>query len=206
MRGRLLLVLAAVCASVMLADSSALAAGPGNYAYGEFLSMTARRRDMDFVIVDPNDDTDPQGNQIGLDYDTDSGARVGLGRRTARGWELGVEYQTYETDDYMSVDQPVGGRLWGTRLHPDSVVAASGATNATASASLDYDVVDLTIGRRFLLDDCENIQLTLLGGFRYAVIDQGLGIQYVDAVNARTADVTHITRLDGVFFRIGFNR
>ena len=80
---------------------------PCIYASADWLNWKARRSDMDFVIVDPNDDTDPQGNQVNLNYDRNSGARVVLGYHLGPCWDLALEYQGFSSNDRLLVNQPV---------------------------------------------------------------------------------------------------
>lgn len=203
MRKAILGLLASVCAIVWLPSSPAAAEEPGVYVYGDWLSWKARRRDLDFVIVDPNNDARVEGSRESLNYDRDYGTRVGLGCRTNTGWELGAEYTYFRATDMATYNQPTGGSLWGTRLHPDSVIGDRFATSASAMATLDYDVFDLGVGHSFFLDERGSMSLKLFGGFRYAMIDQTFAVSYVDSVNSRTADIIHATKLDGYGVRLG---
>ena len=75
----------AVAAGLLGAVESRLGISDQNVgvrSIGREQALADAGRDQDLVIVDPNNDTDPQGDMIGLDYDRDFGARVGLGRRT----------------------------------------------------------------------------------------------------------------------------
>ena len=179
MRVGIVCILLAASAAGMFIDSPAPAQECGLFVSADWLEWKARRRDMDFVIVDPNNDSRVEGNQTNLSYDRNSGARVVLGYHLGPSWDLSMEYQTYATNDQLTVTQPVGGALWGTRLHPDSVVGDRFATSAAARATLDYDVLDLVISRRFEMDGSSWVDFTLFGGFRYAMIDQTLSINYV---------------------------
>ena len=196
-------MLLAASAAGMFVDSPASAQDSGFFVSADWLAWKARRRDMDFVIVDPNTDARVEGNQVNLNYDQNSGARVVLGYHLGSSWDLSLEYQTYTTNDHLAVAQPVGGSLWGTRLHPDAVVGDRFATSTEANAALDYDVLDLVISRRFEMDDCPWVDFTLFGGFRYAMIDQTLNINYTDAVNGRSADISNPIKLDGYGIRAG---
>ena len=196
------LLLTALAAG-LLPFSTPAAHGAGIHASADWLNWKARRSGTDFVIVDPNTDSNVQGDQVNLNYDRGNGARVVLGYGFASCWDISMAYQTFDTNDRASVTQPAGGSLWGTRLHPDSTVGDRYSTSVNAAATLDYDVLDFTIARQFTMDTCHRIDFTLFGGFRYAMIDQTLDINYVDSVNNRTALVSSLTKLDGYGIRAG---
>lgn len=88
-------------------------------------------------------------------------------------------------------------------MHPDSVIASRAATSAEGWATLDYDVLDFTLSRRFLMDCPQQVNFTLFGGLRYAKIDQTLGIAYVDSVNSVSAEITNPIKLDAYGIRAG---
>ena len=203
MRVSTILLLAATFLVGTLPASSAMARESCIFASADWINWKARRGDMDFVIVDANIDTDPQGTELNLNYDGHSGARVAVGCHFDSDWDLSVEYQTYKTDDHLSIIQPVGGTLWATRTHPDSVVGSTDATSAEAWASLDYNVIDLMLSRRFSADRCQQLGVTLFGGFRYAQINQNLNITYLDSVNNEGADIDNPMHLDGYGIRLG---
>ena len=201
MRARIVCLLLAALAVGLLPASSALAQGSGFHASVDWLNWKARRSGMDFVIVDPNAaDGNVQGNQVDLNYDRGNGARLVLGYDLGSRWDVSLGYQTFSTNDQLLVTQPVGGELWGTRLHPRSWMDP---TSVAARATLDYDVLDLMLSRRFAMDSCQSVDFTLFGGFRYAMIDQTLNINYVDNVNVLTTNISSPTKLDGYGIRAG---
>jgi len=203
MRVGIVCILLVTLAAGVLISLPAPAQGAGFFASADWLNWRARRRDMDFVIVDPNTDGRVEGNQINLNYDRNNGARIVLGYHLGPDWDFTVEYQTYGTSDGLLVSQPAGGSLWGTRLHPDSAVGDRYATSAEARATLDYDVLDFMLSRRLSIDGSPQTDFTLFGGFRYAMIDQTLNINYIDAANGRTADINNPIKLDGYGIRAG---
>ena len=202
MRARIVCLLLAALAVGLLPTSSALAQGSGFHASADWLNWKARRSGMDCVIVDPNAaDGNVQGDQVDLNYDRGNGARVVLGYDLGSRWDVSLGYQTFSTNDQLQVTQPAGGELWGTRLHPRSPMWAQ-PTSVAARATLDYDVLDLMLSRQFAMDSCQRIDFTLFGGFRYAMIDQTLNINYVDSVGD-TANISSPTKLDGYGIRAG---
>ena len=202
--GVVCILLAASAAGLFISSPSpARAQESGFYASADWLNWKARRRGMDFVIVDPNTNSSVQGNQINLNYDRNSGARVVFGYRLDSCWELAAEYQHFDTNDQLLVNQPAGGSLWGTRLHPDSVVGDRYATSAEGRATLNYDVIDFVISRQFAMDCSRRVNFTLFGGFRYAMVDQTLNINYIDSVNSRSAVINDEIKLDGYGIRAG---
>jgi len=203
MRVGIVCILLAASAAGGFVSSQAAAQEAGLHASADWLNWKARRRDMDFVIVDPNTDTDVQGNQIDLNYDRNSGARVEVGYRFKSRWDFSVGYQNFSTNDQLLIAQPAGGQLWATRIHPDSVVGSHAATSAEGRASLDYDVLDFTVSRQFTMDRCQRIDFTLFGGFRYGKIDQTLNLVYLDSVNSRSATINDEIKLDGYGIRAG---
>ena len=205
MKSSIVYALLAACAAGIFMVSPASAQETGFYASADWLEWKARRRDMDFVIVDPNTDARVEGEQKNVNYNRNSGARVALGYHLDSLWDCSLTYQTYGTNGRLLVNQPNGGSLWGTRLHPDSIIGDRFSTSAEGSASLDYDVLDFMLSRRFTMDRSQQVDFTLFGGFRYAMIDQTLGINYIDANNVRSAVISDTIKLDGYGIRAGGN-
>lgn len=203
MKKRVVNTLLAAFVGGMILSSSGTALGSGFYASADWLNLKPRCSDMDFVIVDSNSDTNPQGSLVAVDYDRSNGARVVLGYKVGSCWDFSMDYQTLHSSNHGQVNQPTGGSLWATRVHPDSVIGSHAATSAAATTSLDYDVIDLMLSRRLHLGGSQQMELTLFGGFRYATIDQSLDIQYVDDVNGRTADISNPSNLDAYGIRLG---
>ncbi len=199
--GTICLLLAAFAAAPPL--SAAADQESGFFASADWINWKARRSGMDFVIVDPNTDARVEGDQVNLNYDRDNGARVVLGYHLGPCWDASMEYQTYRTKDQLTVTQPAGGSLWGTRLHPDSIIGDRFSTSVSANATLDYDVLDFMISRRFAMDSCQRVNFSLYGDFRYAMIDQTIDITYADSVNGRSVNIHNPIKLDGYGIRAG---
>lgn len=155
--------------------------GGGLFASFEVLAIHARRRAFDFAIIDPADNFIAQGRIQNLDWMTDVGFRGGLGVRTSGGWEVGLFYFYFHTDDQLTVTAPAGGTLYTTLLPPAAGLGT--AQVATGATSLDMDVIDLEIGRRVHLG--ESLGLRLFGGGRFAIIDQDLSAAYDGGTTTR---------------------
>jgi hypothetical protein len=168
------------------------------FARGEYLLMEPRRRALDFAIVDPNTDGNPQGRIESLDWEYSSGFRVGGGYRLQPdGLEVGAYYTYLYSHTNRGLEAPAGGTLYATLTHPGFVDAVN---TAAASASLNYHLVDLELGRRWVLG--ESFQLWAGGGGRFASIRQSLTAVY-DGQTAFLDRVSSPVRFDGAGLRAG---
>ncbi len=174
---------------------------PGPGVSFEAVYMRPSRSNLDFVIVDSNADTDPQGTLKDIEPDYNRGGRVGLNYDLGSGTDIGVKFTRITSYDTASAVQPSGGRLWGTWLHPDSVIDTDAATSATASYDFEYSVVDLGVGQ--WVDIGKRFGLRIEAGLRYAEMDQKLKITYIDSPLSRRADITNKNDFSGWGPRVG---
>jgi hypothetical protein len=175
------------------------ACGPGGlFVSGEYLLMKPRRRALDFAIVDPIDNGVPEGSIESINWDWSSGLRVGGGYRApGSSWEVGVFYTYLHSSDHRTLEAPDGGALYATLTHPGAIEQVA---VAAGSSSLNYNVIDLEVGRHFCLGDC--FEARLFGGGRAAWIDQRLHVLY-DGIDANLAEVTSPIDFDGGGLRAG---
>jgi hypothetical protein len=173
--------------------------GPGGiFVSGEYLLMKARRRAMDFALLDPHNDGTPQGEIESLEWDMRSGLRLGAVYRVpGDGWEIGSTYTYFHSTANAALGKPDGGTLFATLTHPGSIEEVD---SAAASSSLNYNVLDAEIGRRFSLG--ESFCLRLFGGARFAWIDQKVSAYY-DGGDAMGASVITPIDFDGGGLRCG---
>lgn len=143
---------------------------PGGFYFGaEYLYMRARRRNLDFAVVDQIDDGLPQGSIISADWEPNSGYRLGGGYRLpGEGWQIGAEYTYFHASDDRQATAPTNGLLYATQMNP--AFSDGEATSATASSNLNYNVVDVMLGREFNVS--KRMTMGLYGGGRFASIDQ----------------------------------
>ncbi|MCS6975663.1 MAG: Lpg1974 family pore-forming outer membrane protein [Gemmatales bacterium] len=128
----------------------------------DYLLWRARRRGLDFAIVDPNDNGLPEGPVLSTFYDTDSGVRFGFAF-TLPGpqWELSAYYTYFHAHGNQTFLAPANGVIYPTVLSP---VGPRQVTGAFAQANVDLDVVDLQFGPRLTVG--ELFLLSLFGGVR----------------------------------------
>lgn len=173
---------------------------PGIGASAEAVYMRPSRSNLDFVIVDPNADTDPQGSLEGIEPGYAWGGRFGLSYDFGSGTDIGAQFMWIKTSESNSAVVPAGGTLWGTWLHPDSIIGSSAATSARASYDFEHYVVDLGVGQD--LDIGKHFGLRIGAGLRYANMAQDLDITYIDA-GANRANVAHENDFSGWGGRVG---
>lgn len=132
--------------------------GPGGFFLtGEYLLIKPRRRALDFAISDPIDNGIPDGVIESLDWRTQSGFRAGGGYRLpGENWEIGVYYTYFHSHDRRNLVAPPGGTLYATWTRPGTIEEV---TSTLALTSLDYDVFDVEVGRRFQVGDSLAVRL-----------------------------------------------
>lgn len=163
-----------------------------------YLLMQPRRRAFDYAVVDPQSNGVPQGRVADLQWDTDSGVRVGAGYRLpGDGWEVGAWYTYFHAGTQQSADRPDGGTLFATLTHPGNIEQVD---TAQADSGLTYQVLDVEIGRPFHV--CESCTLRAFGGGRFAWIDQSLNAYY-DGGDANHAYVHSPVDFRGAGLRVG---
>jgi hypothetical protein len=149
------------------------ACSPAVLATAEYLLVRPYRRPNDFAITDPFNDLTPEGGVNSVRFDWSSGFRVGLGYRTASGWEPMLTYTHLHAGGSRFVVAPDGGVVYPTLTRPGLIDTVQ---QAGAALRLDYDVFDLDSSRRIVLDD--SFALRLGFGVRIASIDQSFDAFY----------------------------
>jgi hypothetical protein len=168
------------------------------FVRGQYLFLQPRRRASDFAIVDPNTDGKPQGPIESVFWDASSGLRVGGGYQIlSSGWEIAAWYTYLHSHNDRALFAPAGGVLYATRTHPGFVDAVD---TALGSSNLNYNVVDVEIGRRIEIND--SFDLWLGGGARFAWIQQQMNLYY-DGISAFQDHVSSPIRFDGAGLRFG---
>lgn len=144
----------------------------GFIGFAEALAWKARRNGLDYASFNNPVTTTPTSLRS-LDYDWQGGVRGGIGYRFASGWEAQWNYTHYRTSDSDSIDTAAvpNNALLSTRSVLDVEM-----TEVGASSSLNYNVHDLEVGKRFCLD-CKS-DMRLFAGFRWADIDQDFDSTY----------------------------
>jgi hypothetical protein len=182
-------------------------AGPhseGWFADASYLYWRARRRDLDFAIVDTGLTVGPVGTVESLHWNPESGVRAGFGYYFPESSaDIRLEYTYFHSRDARLLVAPPGGRLWATAAAPfgfTSVALASGVS------SLNHNVLDLEMGERFQCSDCFSVRIC--GGARWASVDQGLDVTYdgaagVPGIVAVGAQVHNPIEFDGGGLRFG---
>ena len=140
----------------------------------EYLLMRPRRGLFDFAIRDPNRNLIPEGELASANYQLRSGVRAGIAYRVPESaWDFQTMYWYYRSNANADAFAPAGGTLYATLTRPglnDEV------TSARATASLEYNVWDAVIGRRFALD--ERTTIRPFAGLGWAIIRQRFAVQY----------------------------
>ena len=164
----------------------------------EYLYLKPYRSNLDFAIVSPSTNPDPQGSIQSDPWHTRSAFRVGAGYGLPNDGPDVAFYYTYLHDDQIGgLYQPAGGLLFATQTHPGTVELVG---HAVAEATLSYNVFDLEIGRRVALGD--SLSLRPFGGLRFAEIDQNFNVLY-DGGDANRDIVSNHLKFDGGGVRAG---
>lgn len=173
-------------------------AAEGIFFSGEYLLIRPRRGAFDFAIVDPNGNGVPEGNVESVDWKTTSGLRVGaFCRLPGEGWEFGLTYTYFHSSGNRALLKPAGGTLFATVTHPGSIEEVD---SAAAETSLNFNVLDAEVGRRFRLG--ESFVVRLFGGGRFAWIDQNFSVFY-NGGDALGATVLSPVEFEGAGLRFG---
>lgn len=153
----------------------------GFYGTAEYLLFRPRSGAFDFALVNAGAGLATAGPVESLKYDLGNGVRAELGYRFERGWEVGFAYTFLEASGGRTAAAGPGGVLFPTLTRPGLTDAAA---SAAATASLNYNLYDGLVGKRFVLDD--HFAVRAFGGFRFADITQRFDVGYdgLDAVRA----------------------
>lgn len=165
----------------------------------DVVSWTPHMRGLDFAATE-----DGSALSIGVaqiheaDLDRDVGFRTQLGYNTSVGWGIGFGYTHFGTEGTSTVPRPPGaGQLFATYSHPGG---PSEANNATSTASLDFNVLDV-VARRGIVD-AQFVSVTLFGGVRWADIGQELSTQF-DGRDFTNGIISSSTDLNAFGLRFG---
>jgi len=170
----------------------------GLFGSVEYLYLKPRRRALDFAILDPADNGAAEGQIRSLNWEARSGIRAGIGYRLpGNGWEAGFVYTYLHSAIDGGVVSPVNGTLYATLTHPGTVEQVAAAS---ASTSLNYNVFDGEIAKRWAIT--ESTALRLFGGPRFARIDQNFNAFY-NGIDANRDQVTSRLNFDGYGLRLG---
>ena len=168
------------------------------FADGEFLYLKPYRRDLDFAILSPNANGDPEGSIQSDAWHSRAAFRIGAGWQAPNnGPDVGFYYTYLHDDQVAGLTAPPGGLLFATLTHPGSVAVV---TSATADARLAYNVFDLEVSRR--LGACDSVSVRPFGGLRFAEITQDLNAAY-NGGDANRDTVSSHSKFDGGGLRAG---
>ncbi|GIW78629.1 MAG: hypothetical protein KatS3mg105_0436 [Gemmatales bacterium] len=163
----------------------------------DYLFLKPRRRDLDFVIVDPINNGRPQGTIESADWEARSGVRGGFGFRHANDWETGFYYTWLHSASSNTQIAPLGGVLYATQTHPGTVEQV---TTATAATSLTYNLFDLEFSKRY--EPTSGMRFRPFGGLRFARIDQNF-IAIYNGGDANFDTVSSLLEVQTAGFRAG---
>jgi hypothetical protein len=170
---------------------------PGWLVSVDYLNWDVRQRSTDFAITTDDSAVVGRGAVHHLDMDRNSGVRTSLGYRLGSGWELALGYTYFQTDGVASAAEPAGGNLWATRSHP---ALYEEALTADASGEFTYNVFDLE-ARYPLVRSCP-VTAQILGGLRWADIDQALRVAY-DGRNFTDGQFSDVSSMTAFGLRLG---
>ena len=157
----------------------------GVFTSAEFLLDRARRGAFDFVLLSTNPGLATVGPVDSLNYSLQPGVKVDLGYRFgSTGWDVTGSYTYYHTSANQVVGAGPGEVLFPTLTRPGLVDQVS---SAAATANLSYNMYDMTMGRRFAVDD--HFALRMYGGLRFASIQQTFKAYY-DGIDASQSAVS----------------
>lgn len=178
-------------------DEFALGFAGNIFFEADYLYLQPRRRALDFAIVDPTTSGTPRGSIESLNWESNSGYRIGGGLRSPlSGWEIGAYYTYFHSKNDRTLSKPPGGTLYATLTHPGFVDSVD---SAVGSANLNYSVFDVDIGRRIVVSDTLTARFS--GGGRFAWIDQNLNVFY-DGQSAHQARTISPIDFNGAGVRV----
>lgn len=149
---------------------------PGFKASAEVLYMRPSRGNLDFVIKDPDNDNNPEGNIGEIEPDYQLGGRFGLGYDLGSGTEIGVQFTGLKSHDSESATASPSGSLWGLWLHANASIDDQNVDMAKARYDFEHYAIDLNARQK--LDIGRHLGLSLEGGLRYASMNQDFDIVY----------------------------
>jgi hypothetical protein len=180
---------------------------PGLGASAEAVYLRPSRSNLDYVLVDRNDNGRPQGKLDEVEPGYGWGGRFGVSYGFGSGTDIGAQFMWIRTHNSESAARPPGGALWATWLHPGmSMIGDDDATFARASYNFEHYVIDLGVGQE--LDIGKHFGLRIDAGLRYANMAQDFDIGYwevvtVPAVNDRRTMIFTENDFQGWGGRVG---
>jgi hypothetical protein len=181
--------------------------GPGAVISVENVYLRPSRSGLDFAVADSlNDSGRVTGSYKQVEPGYSSGWRAGMKIETGSGRDIGFKVGKVTGGDSASAEVEAGGSLWGTWLHPNSIIDDNDVDTAEASYDWEQTVVDLGVGQR--LNVGENLDLRLEAGLRHAKVNQEIGISYAQitsSVSTRQDDITNQNRFTGWGPRFGID-
>jgi hypothetical protein len=146
----------------------------GLFFIGDYLLLKPRRDALDFAVLSSDTSAAPSGTVQSLDWQTRSGFRFGTGYQLPNEpWRISVDYTYLHSSDGRTVTSPPGGQLFATLTRGGGV---DDVQSASATANIDYNVIDLDVTR--LLAVSPSLDVQLFGGGRFAWIDQKFSAIY----------------------------
>jgi hypothetical protein len=173
--------------------------GDGLFFWGEYLYLQPRRDALDFAVAGTPAGL-PAGSVQAVGWSPASGLRAGLGWRTPQdGWALGFGYTYLHSAGVSALAAGPDGMLFATTAHAGGIDDVS---TASATASLNYNVLDVELSRVVPLGEATDLRL--FGGGRFAWIDQGFDAVYDGgSTGARAARVSSPTSFNGAGLSAG---
>ncbi len=155
---------------------------PGATASLGMVYMRPSRDNLDYVVVDTAQTGNIRGTYESVDLGYEPGVRLNVGYDFGNGVDIGAQYTgiTFNETDSTSLANAATADLWGTWLHPNAIIDDNDVTDAKASYNLDYDVFDFVAGKSF--GSQHDLNFRVDAGLRYAHINQGLDINYVQDI------------------------
>jgi len=169
----------------------------GFFGTAEYLLFKARSGSFDYALVNATGGLATAGPIQTLNYDLGSGVRAEGGYRFKAGWDASFAYTYFQTDGRDLIVAGPGQVLLPTLTRPG---LTDNATSATAFASLNYNLYDMFVGKRFAIDD--HFAIRGFAGFRFAQINQRFDTVY-NGLDANLAAVNTASRFNGFGPMIG---
>ena len=164
----------------------------GFYTSAEYLLLRPRSGSFDYALLNA---TAGSLGTIGpiesLRYSRGNGLRVEGGYRFKAGWDVGVAYTYLNAIGSDFVNAGPGQIIFPTTTRPG---LTDTATSASAKASTNYNLYDLVVGKRWVVDD--HFAVRAFAGFRFADFGQRFDVLY-DGADARRAAVNMRSGFDG---------
>jgi len=179
-------------------DGAACAPANRFFVEADYLLLRPIRRDMDYAITSPSAAGVSIGTINSVEWSTESGVRIGAGwLLPEEGWDLASYYTYFHSNANNGARAPAGGTLFATMTHPGGIDQVD---SALATASLNYNVLDVELGRALTIGS--NTSIRFFGGGRFAWIDQSMGVFY-DGLDANHAFAGSSINFDGAGVRVG---